>query len=155
MRYLGPVGFLLVVGIALSGCKQDESETKSPQQVMVLDKQARPGRVFMSIDDHGNLVKTKKYDQIPVDKRKAVMVLEGRKRARITRAAGGDVRIQALPPVIGASEERLGEAEAKALLKAAPPEEGPPSTEKWTDEQWRRELKQELQELRKEEEKNP
>lgn len=152
-RFLFSV-ILLAVGICLPGCKQDESETSSPKQVMVIDKQSRPGRVFMYIDDQGNAIKTRHYNQIPLDKRKAVMVLEGRKRARITRA-GGDVHIQALPPLIGMTEEKLGEAEAKALLEAAPPEEGPPSTEKWTDEQWRRELKQELQELRKEEEKSP
>ena len=139
--------------LAVGGCQQ--SEEKSPKQVMVLDKQSQPGRVFMYIDDQGRVVKTRKYDQIPLDKRKAVMVLEGRKRARITRAAGGDVQIQALPPVIGATEERLGEAEAKKLLQTAPPEEGPPSTEKWTDEQWRRELKKELQELHQEEVKTP
>lgn len=153
-RFLYSVIFL-AVGVYLPGCQQDESETSSPKQVMVLDKQSGPGRVFMYIDDQGNVIKTRRYDKIPLEKRKAVMVLEGRKRARITRAAGGDVHIQALPPVIGASEEQLGEAEAKAFLKAAPPEEGPLSTEKSTDDQWRQELKQELQELRKEEEKNP
>jgi len=145
--------FMAVVLLVLGGCQQSETETTKP--VVVLDKQSRPGRMFMYVDDHGNVIKTGKYDQIPADKRDAVIVLEGRQRARITRAAGGDVRIQALPPVIGVTEERLGEKEAKALLKAAPPEEGPPSTEKWTDEQWRQELKQELQELRKEEERTP
>jgi len=144
---------LAVVLLVFAGCQQSEEE--SPKQVVVLDKQSRPGRVFMYIDDQGNVVKTRKYDQIPLDKRSAVMVLEGRKRARITRAAGGDVRIQALPPATGATEEQLGEAEAKKLLQAAPPGEGPPSTEKWSDEQWRQELKKELQELRREEEKNP
>jgi len=125
---------LLAVGVCLPGCQQDETETvtESPKQVMVLDKQSSPGRVFMYIDDQGNAVKTRNYNQIPLEKRKAVMVLEGRKRARITRAAGGEVRIQALPPVIGSG-----------------------STEKWTDEQWREELAREMQKLQKEEEKNP
>jgi hypothetical protein len=145
----------MAFGLLVWGCQQDETEKKTPQQVMVLDKQSRPGRMFMYIDDHGNVVKTRHYRKIPADKRDAVMVLEGRKRARITRASGGGVRIQALPPVIGRTEEQLGEAEAKALLKAAPPDEGPPSTQKWTDEQWRQELQRELQELREEEEKSP
>jgi hypothetical protein len=144
---------LAAVLLAVAGCQKSEEEPS--KQVTVLDKQSRHGRVFMYVDDEGNVVKTRKYDQIPLDKRKAVMVLEGRKRARITRTAGGDVKIQALPPVIGATEEQLGEAEAKKLLEAAPSGEGPPSTEKWTDEQWRQELKKEMQELRKEEEQNP
>ena len=144
---------LATILLALGGCQQSEEEP--PKQVMVLDKQSKPGRVFMYIDDGGNVVKTRKYNQIPAEKRNTVIVLEGSKRARISRAAGGKVKIQALPPVIGATEEKLGEAEAKKLLQAAPPEEGPPSTEKWTDEQWRKELKKELQELRQEEEQNP
>jgi hypothetical protein len=142
-----------VILLAVAGCQKSEEEPS--KQVTVLEKQARPGRVFMYVDDDGNVVKTRKYDQIPLDKRKAVMVLEGRRRARISRAAGGEMKIQALPPVIGATEEQQGEAEAKKLLQAAPPDEGPPSTEKWTDEQWRKELKKELQELRQEEEKSP
>jgi hypothetical protein len=155
MRRLVPAGFLMAVGLLVWGCQQDESEEKIPRQVMVLDKQSRPGRVFMYIDDQGEVVRTRHYRKIPLDKRNTVVVLEGHKRARITRASGGGVSIQALPPVIGKTEEQLGEAEAKALLKAAPPEEGPPSTEKWTDEQWRQELRRELLELREEEEKNP
>jgi hypothetical protein len=144
---------LAAVLLAVAGCQKSEEEPS--KQVTVLDKQSRHGRVFMYVDDEGNVVKTRKYDQIPLDKRKAVMVLEGRKRARITRAAGGEMKIQALPPVIGATEEQMGEAEAKKLLQTAPPEEGPPSTDKWTDEQWHQELKKEMQELRKEEEKSP
>ena len=76
-RFLFSV-ILLAVGVCLPGCKQDEAETEteSSEQVMVLDKQSSPGRVFMYIDDQGNAIKTRHYKKIPLDKRKAVIVLQ-------------------------------------------------------------------------------
>jgi len=142
------------------GCsKETESESgkakvdsDTPKQVMMIDKQARKGRTFVYIDDTGNTIKTANYDEIPVDKRNAVMVIEGRRRARVSRTKKGKFHIEALPPTI-TSEEKAGQKEAKAVLEANPPEDGPPSTDKWTEEQWRKELKKELEELQAEQEK--
>jgi hypothetical protein len=147
---------VVILLVSLAGCSKQEDDktsgTDPTKQVMLIDKQAKAGRVFMYVDDSGEVVKTDKYEEIPPSKRSAVMVIEGKKRARITRSAGGEVNIQALPPTISA-EEKAGHEEAAALLKENPPEgKGPPSTEKWNDEQWRDELKKEMEELRKEQE---
>lgn len=122
-----------------------------------LDRTARAGRVFMYLDDSGAVVKTSRYEDIPLDKRAAVMVIEGRTRSRARPRKEGGITIEALPPkVTAAPEEQAGASNARAILARHPPAEpGPPSTENWSDAQWREELKRELQELQREQDREP
>lgn len=129
------------------------AEGERPRQVMRIDKQAKTGRMFMYLDEQGNVVKTADYGQIPERFRSAVVVVDGRKRSRVKRSQSGELKITALPPKITASE-REGAAAAEDLLEKHPPTQGPPSTEAWSEEQWREEIRRELLELKREEEKD-
>lgn len=85
----------------------------------------------------------------------AVMVVEGRRRSRVRPKEGGGVHIEALPPLVAPgpaqpSDSDEGAEAAKAILANNPPAGGPPSSERWTDEQWRAEIRRELEELRQE-----
>jgi hypothetical protein len=145
-------------GLLLSACDDDGDATEElaarqqPKQVMKIDKRAKAGRMFMYLDDGGNVVRTADYDAIPAKHRGAVVVTEGRKRSRVKRTQAGKLEITSLPPKISASE-REGAKAGEQLLKEHPPEAGPPSTESWSNEQWREEIKRELEELKREQEK--
>jgi len=154
-----PVIWALGLCAVLCACEEDETRALSTEsgeqddqrQVVEIEKHSAPGRVFMYLDDTGNVVKTRDYNKIPVHKRKAVMIIEGRKRARVVRSPGGKVRVQALPAKVTA-EEQIGSKEAARLLAENPPEPSPMSDDS-SDEQWREEIKSELRELHKEQQK--
>jgi len=151
-----PVIWILGLFAMLCSCEEDETRALSAEgsgqddqrQVVKIDKHSAPGRVFMYLDDAGNVVRTSDYSQIPPLKQEAVMVIEGSKRARVVRSPRGKVRIQALPAKTTV-EEKIGSKEAARLLAENPPESNIVSEES-SDEQWRDEIKRELQELHKE-----
>ncbi len=150
----------LAVGLLACACEEEAPKDEVPPSVAQvtatsLDKRARPGRVFMYLDDAGNVVRTQNYEEIPAAKRAAVMIVEGRRRSRVRPKQGGGIHIEALPPLVAPgpaqpSDSDEGAQAAKAILAQNPPADGPPSSERWTDAQWRAEIKRELQELREE-----
>lgn len=175
---------VLLAGSCGLGCDEEQAAEPTPDVAVVdqtIDKTAEDGRLFMYLDDAGEVVKTSNYDEIPLTKRAAVMVVEGRKKGRVRRGAKkkGDIkvepmsdsiRIDARPASIQASagrveagtgaavkapepvaEDSAGSAAAKAIVDSEG-KAGPPSA-KWGDQAWRDEIKRELTELRKEQEK--
>jgi hypothetical protein len=178
---------VMLAGLCGLGCDEERAAQPTPDVALVdqtIDRTTQAGRLFMYLDDVGEVVKTSDYDQIPLAKRGAVMVIEGRKKGRVRKGGkkkGGiqvepmpdSIRIDAKPASIQASAgKREGGSGGGAAVKAPEPvaedtagsvaaraiidsegKAGPPST-KWGDEAWRDEIKRELTELRKEQEKD-
>ena len=64
------------------------------------DIQAKSGRAFVYLDAHGGIHRTVDYNSIPLDRRGAVIVVDGKGRRRLRREADGRIQIEALPPTI-------------------------------------------------------
>ncbi len=73
---------------------------KTTESLQVTDIQPRAGRSFVYLDSHGQIHRTKDYGSIPLERRGAVIVQEGAQRSRVRQAQGGQIRIEALPPII-------------------------------------------------------
>ena len=118
---------------------ESDDRVRGPQtseSLQVTDIQPKSGRSFVYLDPHGQIHRTKDYDSIPMDRRGAVIVQEGAQRSRVRQAQGGQIRIEALPPIISLAVDA---GSAKAGQVAVDP----------NAEKFRAMLKQELERMEK------
>lgn len=134
---------LAVFCLGLGACDkapwEPDDRVRGPQtaeSLQVTDIQPKAGRSFVYLDPHGQIHRTKDYNSIPLERRGAVIVQEGARRSRVRQAQGGQIRIEALPPIITASAD-AGSAKPDSI-------EADPNAEKF-----RAMLKQELKRMEK------
>ena len=104
---------LFVGALVLFACEQSVTEiqdpwVQAPETVDSLppsDIKVEQGRKFVYLDPQGNIHHTNNYNTIPLDRRSAVIVLNGPKRGRVKQAADGKLKIEALPPLIRAAAD--------------------------------------------------
>ena len=144
--------WILVALVLTAGAACTQEEDREVAQVVVLDKTPKPGRLFVYLGAQGQVMRVARYEDIPEDRRDAVMVIdEGVKRS----VKGKGPQVTMGKPRITAEKDRKLHEEAAAAARRLLQRHPPAQAEAWEDQATAVELKKELEEIRREEEKSP